>query len=91
MDVYCVTCGEPWDNDTLHEWADMKMTTYKKVAQAFQENGCKTFAGWLYGNQDHCVPDNKSAYRGVLAELLGDDLDGMSAMLEDLEYMGMLD
>jgi hypothetical protein len=91
MDVYCVTCGEPWENETLHEWAEMTTTTYAKVANTFQRKGCKTFAGWMYGDQSHCVPDTKSAQRSLLADLLGDDLDGMSAMLEDLEYLGMLD
>lgn len=24
MDIYCPTCGEPWDNDSLHEEAEAR-------------------------------------------------------------------
>jgi hypothetical protein len=28
---------------------------------------------------------------GAMAELLGDDIDGMASIMDDFEYMGMLD
>ena len=28
MDIYCRKCGEPWDNDELHEQAAENGSTY---------------------------------------------------------------
>jgi hypothetical protein len=90
MDVYCRNCGEPWENETLHEVAQEMGTTYSQVAKAFSTKGCKAFDGSDY-ETSHCTADSRANARGAIADLLGDDMDGMSAMLEDLEYMGLLD
>lgn len=90
MDIYCRNCGEPWENETLHEVAEEMGKTYAQVAKAFSANGCRAFDGSDYETR-HCTADSKSAQRGLLADLLGDDMDGYSAMLEDMEYMGMMD
>lgn len=90
MDVYCRNCGEPWENETLHEVAQEMGTTYGKIAQAFSRTGCKAFNGSEY-ETTRCKADPKAEMRGMLADLLGDDMDGYSAMLEDMEYAGMLD
>jgi hypothetical protein len=37
-----------------------------------------------------CISDGRSSARGMVAELLGDDLDGYSSMIEDMEYAGLL-
>jgi hypothetical protein len=90
MDVYCRNCGEPWENETLHEVAEEMGKTYSQVAKAFSTKGCKAFDGSDY-ETSHCTADSRANARGAIADLLGDDMDGMSAMLEDLEYMGLLD
>jgi len=90
MDIYCRNCGEPWENETLHDVANELGTTYDKIALAFSRTGCKSLAGAGYGDMNDCISDGRSSTRGMVAELLGDDLDGYSAMIEDMEYAGLL-
>tara|TARA_R110000868_G_scaffold156721_1_gene383791 strand:+ start:222 stop:479 length:258 start_codon:yes stop_codon:yes gene_type:complete len=37
MDIYCGQCGEPWENDTLHE---VEGLNYMQAAEAFKLRGC---------------------------------------------------
>ena len=90
MDIHCRNCGEPWENETLHEVAQEMGTTYSKVAKDFSAKGCKAFDGSDY-ETSHCTADSRAEARGAIADLLGDDLDGYASTMEDLEYMGMLD
>lgn len=81
MDIKCPKCGEPWENDSLHEYAEEAGSTYAQVAKTFRVKGCGTaFAGWGVST---CVADGKSELRNALADLLGDDMDGYAAMCED--------
>jgi hypothetical protein len=80
MDIICPKCGEPWEFDTLHDYADEAETTYADVAKTFRKLGCgKAFANWNVT----CHADERSAMRSVLADLLGDDLDGYASLCED--------
>jgi hypothetical protein len=90
MDIHCRNCGEPWENETLHEVAQEMGTTYSKVAKDFSAKGCKAFDGSDY-ETSHCTADSRAEARGLLADLLGDDLDGYASTMDDLEYMGLLD
>jgi hypothetical protein len=91
VDIECRKCGEPWDIDSLHEAADEQGIEYREVARAFRARGCVAL-GW--GGE--CEPDpaderpDLSAIRraqvGALYDMLGDDMDGAAAMLEDLTY-----
>ena len=76
MDLVCIRCGEPWDMDyVLHE--DPK---------AFKRHG---------GRIDHCpcCPKHKPKHSAKqqarldaiaeLANLLGDDVDGLAGTLDD--------
>lgn len=90
MDIYCRNCGEPWDNDTLHDVANELGTTYDKIAREFSRTGCKALACDEYGDMARCISDGRSSARGMVAELLGEDLDGYSSMIEDMEYAGLL-
>lgn len=81
MDIICPTCREPWDNDTIHEYADEVGSTYREVAKVFRTQGCgKAFAEWLIST---CHPAEGAETRHLLADLLGDDMDGYAAMMED--------
>lgn len=88
MDIYCPTCTEPWDNDSLHEEASASGRTYAAVAADFCRQGCKAL-GEAFGPQPHCqasIPDERVA---AVYGLLGDDMDGAAAMLEDLRGQGL--
>jgi hypothetical protein len=86
MDVHCCNCGEPWDQYYLrHELAGE--TTAELTAD-----------GWQFGKSRLAVllcpccpkdgqalpdaPDRKQTVQ-ELAELLGDDEDGLASTLED--------
>ncbi len=76
MDLVCIRCGEPWDMDYVrHEEPD-----------AFKRRG---------GRIDHCpcCPKEKPKHSAnqqerldviaELADLLGEDIDGLAGTLED--------
>lgn len=86
MDIYCPKCGEPWDNDELHHEAEDNDSDYETVAKNFRRRGCEVF-GFQHGDADYEVngmPASTAA--SALYELLGDDMDGAAAMMEDLGY-----
>jgi hypothetical protein len=97
MDIICPRCTEPWDNDCLHEEADERTAlqvpgnTYHAVMREFQSKGCEAFK-YAYG-QGKCAPVNntRSAVASAMYDLLGDDMDGAASMMEDFEYLGLLD
>ena len=86
MDVHCCNCGEPWDQYHLrHDLADIGPEDL--VAE-----------GWKFGSSRlvvlHCpccpqdgsrLPDaeQRAAITQDLADLLGDDEDGLASTLDD--------
>ena len=51
-DIHCRFCGEPWDQDELHEMAghrdagmgpEPKPIPYEQAAKQFKERGCAAF------------------------------------------------
>ena len=80
MDIICPNCREPWDNDTLHEYAEEFGSTYGEVAKAYRTAGCgKAFVLWGVT----CERTEDADLRFALADILGDDMDGYAATLED--------
>jgi hypothetical protein len=80
MDIQCPKCGEPWEIDTLHDYAAENDTTFTKLYRVFRTRGCgEAFAEWRIT----CIPDKDAEARTMLAEVLGDDVDGYAATLED--------
>lgn len=81
MDVFCKFCGEPWDNDELHELVDdtdnLAYATYDQAEAAFRKAGCEIFTG------RQCLPDPSAADIADIYDLLGDGLDGASTYIED--------
>lgn len=77
MDLYCRRCGEPWEHDyVMHE-----MTPEEKDA-------------FLKGKYCPSCKDKeveKRPFRAQLAgafqDILGDDIDGLAAEMEDAEFM----
>jgi hypothetical protein len=83
MDLYCPRCSEPWDLDELHYVDGL---TFDQARRAFRAEGCGAFG-------TRCERDGglRAEASAVLMDLLGDDVDGVAAMLEDFEWAGMLD
>lgn len=80
MDIICPKCGEPWEIDTLHDYADEVGETYRGVSRKFRQEGCgKAFSEWRIT----CHADEKAGVRLALADILGDDIDGYASLCED--------
>ena len=88
MDILCQRCGEPWDVDTFHDVAAEQGVTFTEAVRRFQATGCAA-TGWC----DPCEPvrSTRTAAAAMLYDLLGDDVDGAAAMLDDFDYLGVLD
>lgn len=96
MDIRCPKCCEPWEIDTVHEYvsdmgdmfpASASVYTFKNVYRLFRTQGCGVaFDGW----EVSCEPDRsgRAEIIGMLANVLGDDVDGFASMLDDLNHMG---
>lgn len=77
MDLYCPVCGEPWDIDALH---DVPGVPFEVARRRFAREGCR-----LFGTSHNDIIDaDRAAKSAVLHQLLGDDVDGIAAMMEDL-------
>ena len=78
MDVYCKRCGEPWD---LLGVNDGDMTAAER----------DSFWKGEYCPSCHGKTVEKRPFRAELAtvlhEVLGDDVDGLAAEMEDAELM----
>lgn len=95
MDIKCPKCGEPWDMDCIHDeisdrhpdepWriggkhnqALYEQNYYGVVLGEFRTNGCSALGS-------RCNP-NTTAHPaiGELMDLMGDDVDGAAALMED--------
>ncbi len=84
MDIFCRRCGEPWDIAELHDTEDG--LTYDEAVERFNTEGC----GAVFGGECAPVDGLRTSAAGVLADLLGDDVDGQAAMMEDCEAVGLL-
>lgn len=60
---------------------DAYQTIYKKVRADFQTRGCPALGGSCSANRDV----EKAMVASAMYDLLGDDLDGAAAMLEDYD------
>lgn len=76
MDVYCQRCGEPYDVFSLTD--DMN----EQERQDFKKGVC---CPCCKGKEIEKKPA-RAEIASILAPLLGDDIDGLAAMMEDAEY-----
>jgi hypothetical protein len=89
MDVYCHNCGEPWDTWELHEIAQEMEVPYNTLAADFRSRGCVALGQPATTCTAH--PDaGRSALIAAVYDVLGDDMDGAAAMLEDAEMAGLI-
>lgn len=88
MDIRCTKCGEPWDIESLHDEADYREVSFDDIRSEFSRVGCRALgcecnAATLGGHA--------ATVASLAEELMGDDIDGIASMLEDAEFMGLLD
>lgn len=91
MDIRCRRCAEPWDHDTIHEEVEERAAQgehadYHTVAAEFRAKGCAAFRAFMGRPEDWRCERQRTATTeaaGALYDLLGDDMDGAAAMLED--------
>ena len=77
MDLYCPRCAEPMDVDSLHD-TDY---SFPEARNLFFSRGCGVlFNGTPCPQIDSEVADASAA----MLDLLGDDVDGIAAMMDDL-------
>ena len=90
MDLICRHCGEPFDVDEFH---DQETGSWRAWVAAFRQNGCGAvdacFDGLKPKDSEPClespIVDDETLHRiGILDALLGDDVDGLSAMTGDI-------
>lgn len=89
MDLYCPNCGEPWDNDEFHYQAQHTGRTYVEVTTDFRTRGCGALdarCSTPSTETDTAFGLTRQAAAGAMYELLGDDMDGAAAMLDDLGF-----
>ena len=77
MDLYCKRCGEPWDSFGVRHG---DMTNIERV-QFFRGEGCPSCYGKVVEEQPF-----RALAMAALHDVLGDDIDGLTSMLEDVEY-----
>ena len=92
MDIYCPKCGEPVDNDYIHEYvAELGMpkteASYNKLAAKYRSKGCVALGMKCSAPStevDRSFGLTRQAAASVLYDILGDDMDG--AMMEDMGF-----
>lgn len=77
MDLYCTRCGEPWEMDYVH----FDMTPEEK-GRFNRGEGCPA----CYGKAVEKRPF-RAHLAGALKDMLGDDVDGLAAEMEDAEAL----
>ena len=85
LGINCTKCGEPWELDSFH---DIPGLDYPTATQRFAVIGCAVFGVECYDDPSESDLSRASA-SSVLMDILGDDLDGVASMLDDLEYLGI--
>lgn len=79
MDVKCKRCGEPWEIDYFHDVAAEQETTFDQVRKNFYAKGCEAIEVGMRCDVEY---ENGSLIAAA-QDLLGDDIDGLAATIED--------
>lgn len=67
---------------------------YNAVRDEFYKNGCRAFYYFMgHSEPSWCQPrpTKTTDAMSALIDIMGNDLDGIASMMDDLEYMGQLD
>ena len=79
MDIYCKRCGEPWDALGAQDAEDMTREQYQRMMAG---EGCPC----CFGKEVKERPF-RAELASALHDMLGDDIDGLAAEMEDAEYL----
>ena len=79
MDLYCKRCGEPYDMDHV----GFEMEPLERI-RFYDGDGCPS----CYGKEVADRPRRAEAME-IAHDLLGDDIDGLAAMMEDFEFLDL--
>lgn len=93
MDLYCQRCDEPWDLWHVNNEMDQEPDDYapdgtRPSARFRKGEGCPA-CDW--GKKAPKQQSLKGMAMGALYDVLGDDEDGIAAMMDDFDFAGMLD
>lgn len=80
MDTACTKCGEPWDVDCLHDPDEYGLTLSGRMIIAC--GACEWHAAQGFKLRD------TAELAAALHDVMGDDVDGVAAMLDDVRYIG---
>ena len=97
MDIRCRHCGEPIDTDEFHNGTD----SYRELTSLFRKFGCPVADLAVEGmsadegslevtkacRRKPCVSEQMLDAIDILTHLNGDDIDGLAANLEDVQWM----
>lgn len=83
MNLACRHCGDTYDIDTLHDQAAADNKTFDEVRADFYARGCEVLDG--HHHNEPLDPDKADGITAIY-ELLGDDVDGAAALLEDFGF-----
>jgi hypothetical protein len=99
MDIYCPKCGEPWDIDSLHGEVEVRLAdfpnhssyekTFEIVRKDFYRRGCPAVSGRCSTpdtTTDSTFGLTRAEASSSLMEMLGDDIDGVASMLDDMRF-----
>jgi hypothetical protein len=82
MDLICHRCGEPWELDYFHDVAADQEISFEVAVKAFRKDGCVAVT------QTKCCEVNDLDGLGLAisdpGDLLGPDVDGFAALVEDM-------
>jgi hypothetical protein len=92
MDIYCPKCGEPIELDCLHDEADEQGITFSQVRDNYAVKGCEALTVYGFsGGHAQEVGGMRAMASAAMFDIMGDDVDGVASMMDDFDYLGMLD
>ena len=81
MDILCTRCGEPWDVCSLTDDMTSGEAKYLKAGR-----GCPCCINKPDSEVTNRAPDASLAQRAI-ADVLGDDIDGLAATVDDFNLI----